>query len=111
MEALAKTFIAAEDKSLISLQGASQSSAELVPAKRRIGALSEEIAGVQNIVSQEFEQVAMQLIGSRHCDHADLPSRAFAVFSAVGVFENIEFADGVNAQQQAAYAARHHIGG
>ena len=48
---------------------------------------------------------AVQRVGSGLRHHADLRAGALAVFGAVGVGEDVEFAHGVDAQQFAADAA------
>src|SRR5579872_1531355 len=105
MEALTKAFVVAEEEGLVPLQRPSQSSAKLVAFEGRVGGLSKEIPGVQHVVPDELEKIAMQLIGAGHGHDADLSARPFSVFGAVGSLEDVEFADSIYAQQQAADAS------
>ncbi len=65
----------------------------------------EEIARVEIAVTQKLKQRTVQLIGPGLRDCADLRAGAFSVLGAVGVGEDVEFADGVDAEQIAADAA------
>src|ERR1019366_321979 len=77
----------------------------LVAAERRDGGLVEEIAGVERAVAQEFKNRAVERVGSGARDDADLRSGALSIFGGVGIGEDVELADGVDAQQFAARAA------
>ncbi len=104
---LPETFVIAEQKQPVLLERPAQRAAELVLAERRIeGGLRKEAARIESAVAEKLEQRSMQRIGPGLRDHADLRAGSLPVFGAVGVGLDVELADGVDAQQVAAHAAR-----
>ena len=108
-QVLAETFVIAEEKSSIGAKGAAERSSEQVALKRWSGTLVEEIGSIESIVAQEFKSGAMQLVAARACDDEHLGARTFAEFGAVRIALDIEFADGVHAQELAAGSSRRHV--
>ena len=109
MEVLAEAFIVAEEECFIRMDRAAKGGAELVALEGRGGALIEEIGGVEIVVTDKFECGAVELVAARAGGDNDLASRALAELGAVRVALDVEFADGVNAEEHAAAAARLHV--
>src|SRR5262245_23466404 len=97
---MAKPFIGSVQEHLVLLDRASQRSSELIASVRRsaIG-LIEEVAGVQGVVAQKLKGAPVDLVGSRGRHNGDLSSGPFAILSAVGVREDVEFPHGFDAEQ------------
>ena len=102
-----EAFLVIEKEHPISFNWPAQRAAKLVSLERR-GAdrLIEKVPGIQLVIAQKLKDRAMQLVGARLRDHADLRAGALAVFGRISIADHIEFPDGVNAQQLSANAAR-----
>ena len=98
VQALAESFVIAEEKGLILLDRPAHGSAKLVSPKWRGIALVEEIRGIQHVIAKKLECRPMPLIGSglRHNHH--LPAGTFAEFRTIRVTLHVEFAHGVHAE-------------
>src|SRR5438552_4067036 len=99
MQLLTISLVVGEQECLVFLKRASSRHSELVSLKQGSGTQIEEIGGVQRIVAQEFKGRAMPLIRAGLRDDRDLAARVFAVFGGVGIPENVEFPNGVDAKQ------------
>ena len=82
--------------------GTAERAAELVALELGNGACVEVVAGVESAVAQEFKGGAVELVGARSGDDADLRAVALAVACAVGVGGDVELAHRIHAQQLAA---------
>ena len=80
------SFVIDEDQRLAPNDGTSQVGTELVAFKRRRLARSqvEKVAGIQCVVTQEFEQFTVELVRARACRYVDDGPRAVAVFRTEG---------------------------
>src|SRR5437870_144346 len=71
-------FNTGKEETLIFHQGTSDGTAELIQAQNRRVCSIEEIAGVQRIVPEVFEQAAMKPVAAALGDDADLSAAAGA---------------------------------
>ena len=55
------------------------------------------LVGIKEVVAQEFENVAVELVGARFQAHVDHAAQEVAVFCAGVVGDHVEFLDGVHA--------------
>src|ERR1039458_7007124 len=88
------SLIIGEEKDLIPAERAAQRAPELVLVKcaargRKV------VAGIQVRVAQEFEDIAVECIGTGLGDYADLPSAELAVFRVKVTGEYPELGDGI----------------
>ena len=109
MQLLTISLVVGEQECLVFLKRASRRLSELVSLKQGSGTQIEEIVGVERIVAQEFKGRAMPLIRAGLRDDRDLAARVFAVFGGVGIPENVEFPNGVDAKQLLARSTRLHV--
>src|SRR5262249_47217922 len=110
MQALPEALIISEDERPVAPYWPAQCTAKLISPEGRVNGLREKVAGIQLVVAQKLEKVAVQLVRTGHRYHADLSAGTLAVLGAICVLEHVELADRVNAQEQAAHASRHHVG-
>ena len=106
---LAESFVVAEEKQLVGANGAAERCAELVALKLGNRALVEVVARIECAVANELKCCAVQLIGARSGDDADLRAVAFAVGGAIGVGRHVELAHRIDAEQLAARSAGRHV--
>ena len=99
---LAEAFVVAEEEELVGANGSSERAAELVALKLGNGALVEVVARIECAVADEFKCGAVQFVGARSRDDADLRAIALAVGGAIGVGRNVELAHSIDAEQLAA---------
>src|ERR1700738_2732000 len=98
---LAEAFVVGEEKCFVALKRSAGGGAELITLEWRSGTLVEEIWRVESVVAEKFEDGAVPPIGAGLGDDGYLSARALAVFGAIRVALNIEFANGVNAEKHA----------
>ena len=109
---LPEPFIVAEQERLVLPKGASEGASKLIPFERRHrgrrrGVLDiEKVSGIQRAVAQEFKSCAVELVGAGLRDDIDLRPGSLPVLGRVGVTDQVEFPNRVNAQQLPADAAR-----
>src|SRR3984957_17083156 len=101
-EGLAGYFIVREEKCLIFHDWPTNRCAKNVALKVRNVPVVEEVACIERAVAQKFVSRSMQLIRSVRRDNVDLRAGPLAVFSSVRVFNDGEFAHGVDAKKLAA---------
>jgi len=91
-------FVTQKEKCLVLANGSADAAAELVLAEGRDGSGGgvKEILGVENIVADEFEQAAMEVVRSGFADDVDDGSGLAAEFGRVGSLLDVEFFDGVD---------------
>ena len=99
VQGLTESFIVAEQKKAIFLEGATGRASELISAEGRNRSLVEGSRRIESAVAQELKNGAVKLIRSGLGDNADLRSGALAVFGGISIGEHVEFADGVDPQQ------------
>src|SRR5215471_13951887 len=104
---MAKPFIGSVQEHLVLLDRASQSPSKLMASVRRsANGVIEEVAGIQGVVTQKLKGAPVDLVGSRGSQNDDLSSSPFAILSAIGVRENVEFPHGLHAEQLPARSVR-----
>src|ERR1700753_3951587 len=103
---LAEAFVVGEEKGLVLDDRTAGGGAENVAFEMRNIAVIEEVASVERAVAQEFVRRSVKLIRAVRGDHIDLGAWSLAVLRAVGVFDDGEFAHGVDTEKLSAEAAR-----
>ena len=109
VEILAEAFVVAEDEGAVASDRAAGGGAELIALKRRSGALVEEVGSVERVVAEEFVNRAVEIIGAGLRGDDDLPAGVLAEFGAVVVALDVEFANGIDAEELAAGSAGSHV--
>src|SRR5437773_12484854 len=94
---LLESFVVSEHEHLVLLDGTSDGSPELVPFEWTLFVL-EVVLRIEGAVTVIFEEVAMPLVRSGRGYNADLPSGPFSILGAIGVFEDVIFPHGLDAQ-------------
>jgi hypothetical protein len=89
----AAVFVGEEEEQFVALDGAAEGAAEVVVAVFAAG--GEEVAGVEFIVAEEFEEGAVKVVGAGFGDDVDLGAAVAAVVGGVGVAFDADFGDGV----------------
>jgi len=71
----------------------------LIPPEGRHEILVKEVPRVQGAIAQKFKYGPVQRVGPRFRDDADLSAGALPVFGGIGIRQEVELADRVDAQQ------------
>src|ERR1700722_6078544 len=110
---LAETLIVSENEGLVFNNGTPSRAAELISSEMRFGSsgLIKEVVRIEGAVPQEFENCSVKAVGAGLRNYGNLASRAFPVFSAVRIRQNVKLAYGIDAQQLPADAAGRYIRG
>ena len=87
-------LIIGEEENLVLSDRAADGASELVLVKRAAGG-RKVVAGIEIRVAQEFEDIAVECVGPRLRDHADLAAAELAVFRVEVAGENPELGDGI----------------
>ena len=106
---LAEAFVVAEDEGVVAADRAACGSAELIALEWRSGALVEEAWSIERVVAEKFVDGAVEIVGAGLRGDDDLPAGMLAEFGAVVVALDVEFADGIDAEQLAAGPAGRHV--
>ena len=104
-EVLAVAFVVGEEEELVVPDGAAERGAEVVALELGDAGLVEVVAGVEEAVAEELVGGAVELVGAGGGDDGDLRAFALAVGGGVGVGDDVELADGVDAEELAGGAA------
>src|SRR5262245_18992019 len=109
MQMLPQALVIYKKESLVGVNGPSQRCSELVPLEGRCRSLVEVVRGVENIVTKELINAAVEFVcsGLRHNRH--LPARSFTVLGAIRVAKHVEFSNCINAEQLLAAATGLHV--
>ena len=92
---LAQSFIGEEEEAAVADDPAAEIAAELVEAKRKPGG-KDGIAGIEDVVAQEFEQAAMQGVRAGLRGDINLAAGGASVFGGKEHRVDVEFLDGVS---------------
>ncbi len=106
---LPEPFVIPEQKRFVLLDRSAGRYPELVPLKRRSGALVEEIRRIQRIVPQVLIHRTMPLVSAGLGNNHHLPAWPFAQLCAVGIPLHVKLAHGLHAQQHSAWPPRSHV--
>src|SRR5215472_14341285 len=109
MQVLAEAFVIVKKKGFVGAKGTAEGSPKLITLERRGGTLIEEIGSVEGVVPQKLESRSVQPIAARARHEQYLGAGMFAEFRAVRIALDVEFANGVDAQQHAAGSPRGHV--
>jgi hypothetical protein len=109
VEILAEAFVVAEDKGAVAADGASGGRAELIALERRSGPLIEKVGRVERVVAEKFVNRTVKTVGAGLGSDDDLAAGMLAEFGAVVVALDIEFANGVDAEELTARSAGLHV--
>ncbi len=109
VQMLAEALVIGEEESLVLLHGAAERAAELVALKAGGGSAVEEIAGIRRRCCAGIRRANRAGFGAGLGDDQHLRAGPLAVFGAVGIGEQVEFAHRVDAQQLLAGAAGLHV--
>ena len=90
----APVFVREEEEQFITLDRTADGPAEIVVTVLGLGG-GKEIAGVQMVVAEKFEQRAVEAVRSRTCDDVDLRAGIAAVLGGICVTLDSDFSDGV----------------
>ena len=104
-EVLAVAFVVGEEEELVLADGAAEGCAEVVALELGDAGGVEVVAGVEEGVAEELVGGAVELVGAAGGDDGDLRALALAVGGGVGVGDDVELADGVDAEELAGGAA------
>ena len=99
-QALAEPLVCAEDEQPVLDDGAAEGEAELVALEggfRRPRGVLEEVGGVERAVAQELEDSSVKLVRPRTRGDVEDAARGATVLRAVGVRQNGELLDGLDA--------------
>src|SRR5581483_11634231 len=102
---LAKTLIIPKEENFVLADRSAQRASEDVALKLRRAALIEVIASIERAVAKKFVSVPVNLVRARSSNNAHLRARSFAVFGAIRIRHNVEFAHRIDAQELSAGAA------
>ena len=104
-KALTEALVVDEEKCFVFLNRAAERAAENVALEMRDRTLVEKVARVERAIAKEFVNAAVKFVCAGCGDYVHLRARALAVFRAIRICDDGEFADGVHAEQLAAGAA------
>ena len=104
-EILAVAFVVGEEKELVFFDRTTEGGAVVVALELGDAGLVEVVAGVEEAVAKELVDVTVELVGAGGGDDGDLRAIALAVGSGVGVGDDVEFANAVDAEELAGGAA------
>ena len=97
---MAQPFISEEEEAAVADEPAAEVAAELVETERQPGGKN-GIAGVEDVVAQEFEQAAMQRVRAGLRGDVDLAAGRAAVLGGEEHGVDMEFLDGVGRDGEA----------
>ena len=104
-EVLAVAFVVGEEEELVLAEGATEGGAEVVALELGDAGAVEVVAGVEVAVAEELVDGAVEGVGAAGGDDGDLRAVALAVGGGVGVGDDVELADAVDAEELAGGAA------
>src|SRR5262249_31385415 len=105
-QVLPQALVISENEAFVLAKRAAQRSAEIVSLIVRDVAVIEKVARIEGVVSREFVEGTVKFVAAGCGDDADLRSRTFAVFRAIGVLDDRKFPHCIDAQELAANASR-----
>ena len=97
-EVLAVAFVVAKEEEFVAFDGAAERGAEVVALELGDAGAVEVVAGVEEAVAGELEEVAVELVGAIGGDDGDLCAVTLAVGGGVGVGDDVELVDAVDAE-------------
>src|SRR6185437_13861430 len=103
---LPKGFVISEEKQLVLFERSTERAAKLIAAERGHGTLIKEVPGVKHAVADKFENCPVDRISAGPRHELNLCAGALSILRAVGIAENIDLTNAIDAQQLTARAAR-----
>ena len=102
---LSQAGVRSEEKGLVFFDRAADRAAELIAVIRRCWQCGSPFICIEHVITNEFVQRTVKLVGARLCDHVNYAVRKSSVFGIVGIGLNSEFLDRVRARQNVAGVA------
>src|SRR5581483_3790345 len=96
----ARTFVIEKEEQFVLADRATQVSAELVPAQRRLSQprfVRKKIVRVENVIPEEFESLSVERVGTGFRGDIDDAARRAAIFGREGVAVDLHLRDRSNA--------------